>query len=99
MLTDPNVDVLPRVAAIELLMKNLMHMDHGLPRGWSWKFVEHEGLQKLLEVACNIPEQCTLRVNADTRDHLAICLARLYDDMVFDQYRAMYKTTVDEFIA
>lgn len=43
MLVDPKIGAAPRNAAIELLFKNLMHMDNGLPRGWSWEFVENDG--------------------------------------------------------
>jgi len=45
MLTDPKIGVLPRKAAVDILLKNLMHMDCGLPRGWSWRFVEDDGMR------------------------------------------------------
>ncbi len=41
MLVDPTVNAHAREAVIDLLLKNLMHMDKGLPRGWSWTFVEN----------------------------------------------------------
>lgn len=43
MLTDVNVSSTVRETVIDLLLKNLMHMDGGLPRGWSWRFVEDRG--------------------------------------------------------
>lgn len=57
----------------------------------------HLGLLKLLHVACQIPEQCEYPVTAETRQHLAICLQRLYDDMVFDTKRKIFSERLDEF--
>lgn len=96
MLTDPQYSVSIREMAIDLLMKNLMHMDGGLPRGWSWRFVEDRGLFKMLHIATQIPEQCDYPVSAETRLHVAIFLTRLYDDMVFDQRRALYTERVKQ---
>jgi hypothetical protein len=55
------------------------------------------GLLKLLHVATQIPEQCEYPVSADTRQHNAICLARLYDDMVFDTKRAIFNERLSGF--
>jgi hypothetical protein len=55
------------------------------------------GLLKLLHVATQIPEQYDYPVSAETRQHMAICLSRLNDDMVFDNRRAIYKERVDQF--
>uniref|UniRef100_A0A7E4W9Q9 UNC45-central domain-containing protein n=1 Tax=Panagrellus redivivus TaxID=6233 RepID=A0A7E4W9Q9_PANRE len=97
MLTDPQYNAAIREAIIDLFCKNLMHMDGGIPRGWSWKFTEDRGLLKLLHVASQVPECCDYPVSHETRQHVAICLARLYDDMVFDTKRTIYKAKVDEF--
>uniref|UniRef100_A0A915N0C4 UNC-45/Cro1/She4 central domain-containing protein n=1 Tax=Meloidogyne javanica TaxID=6303 RepID=A0A915N0C4_MELJA len=94
MLTDPKFDVFVRECVIDLLMKNLMHMDGGLPRGWSWRFIEGRGLYKILHLATQVPELCDYPVSAETRQHVAIFLTRLYDDMVFDQRRALYSEVV-----
>ena len=42
-LVDPNVRAIARNNAIDLLLKNLCHMDGGLPRGWSWEFNANDG--------------------------------------------------------
>lgn len=42
-LVDPSVGAIARNNAIDLLLKNLMHMDGGLPRGWSWEFNANDG--------------------------------------------------------
>uniref|UniRef100_A0A915MBV5 UNC-45/Cro1/She4 central domain-containing protein n=1 Tax=Meloidogyne javanica TaxID=6303 RepID=A0A915MBV5_MELJA len=94
MLTDPKFDIFVRECVIDLLMKNLMHMDGGLPRGWSWRFIEGRGLYKMLHLATQIPELCDYPVSVETRQHVAIFLTRLYDDMVFDQRRALYSEVV-----
>lgn len=44
-ITDAKYSADVRNACINLLFKNLMHMDGGLPRGWSWRFVEERGKQ------------------------------------------------------
>ncbi|VDM62304.1 unnamed protein product [Angiostrongylus costaricensis] len=97
MLTDKDVTAIVREMVIDLLLKNLMHMDGGIPRGWSWKFVEDQGLLSLLDVASQIPEQCDYPVSHETRQHVAICLQRLDEDMVFDSKRIKYKEKVDWF--
>ncbi|VDN01183.1 unnamed protein product [Thelazia callipaeda] len=97
LLTDVNVSAAVRNIAIDLLLKNLMHMDGGLPRGWSWRFVEDRGLLKLLHVSTQLPERCEYPVTSETREYLAVCLARLYDDMVFDTRRQIFKEKVDKF--
>ncbi|KAK5964585.1 Protein unc-45 B [Trichostrongylus colubriformis] len=97
MLKDKSVTAIGREMVIDLLVKNLMHMDGGIPRGWSWKFVEDQGLLCLLDVASQIPEQCDYPVSHETRQHVAICLQRLDDDMVFDTKRLIYKEKVDLF--
>uniref|UniRef100_A0AC34R7E1 UNC-45/Cro1/She4 central domain-containing protein n=1 Tax=Panagrolaimus sp. JU765 TaxID=591449 RepID=A0AC34R7E1_9BILA len=97
MMTDPKYNAVIRESIVDLFCKNLMHMDGGLPRGWSWRFTEDRGLLKLLHLASQIPEVCDYPVSAETRQHVAICLARLYDDMVFDTRRAIYREKVDQY--
>lgn len=46
MLTDSKYSAKVREAVIDLFIKNLMHMDGGIPRGWSWKFVEDRGSEE-----------------------------------------------------
>lgn len=41
------------------------------------------GLLTLLDVASQIPEQCDYPVSHETRQHVAICLQRLDEDMVY----------------
>ncbi|CAD6190352.1 unnamed protein product [Caenorhabditis auriculariae] len=97
MLVDPKINPTVRETVIDLLSKNLMHMDGGIPRGWSWKFVEDRGLLALLDVAGQIPEQCEYPVSHETRQHVAICLQKLDEDMVFDTKRTIFRERVDMF--
>lgn len=55
------------------------------------------GLLKLLHVSSQIPEQSDYEVTAETRQHLAVCLARLWEDMVFDTKRTIFREKVDIF--
>jgi hypothetical protein len=50
-----------------------------------------------LHVSSQIPEQCDYEVTAETQQHLAVCLARLWDDMVFDTRRTKFREKVQEF--
>ncbi|GMT34769.1 hypothetical protein PFISCL1PPCAC_26066, partial [Pristionchus fissidentatus] len=97
MLTDRNVTAMVRETVIDLFVKNLMHMDGGIPRGWSWRFVEERGLLTLLDVATQSPEQSDYPVTHETRQHLAICLSRLHDDMVFDTKRTIFSDRLNLF--
>lgn len=47
MITDKEVSGQVRDTIIDLFLKNLMHMDGGLPRGWSWRFIEDRGTFKI----------------------------------------------------
>ncbi|KFD55832.1 hypothetical protein M513_03271 [Trichuris suis] len=98
LLTDRSVGAEARNGSITLLSKNLIHLNNGLPRGWSWKFVENDGLERLLDVSCSSPQLMTLPVDANTRDNVALCLARLYDDMLFDNWRSLYKERVTNYV-
>uniref|UniRef100_A0A5S6R3A2 TPR_REGION domain-containing protein n=1 Tax=Trichuris muris TaxID=70415 RepID=A0A5S6R3A2_TRIMR len=98
LLTDASIGADARNGAIGLLSKNLIHLNNGLPRGWSWQFVENDGLERLLEVSCSSPQLTTLPVDSATRDCVALCLARLYDDMLFDNRRSMYKERVTNYV-
>jgi hypothetical protein len=42
-ITHPDYSAAVREASLDFLLKNLMHMDGGLPRGWSWRFTEDRG--------------------------------------------------------
>ncbi|CAB3403390.1 unnamed protein product [Caenorhabditis bovis] len=97
MLHDTCVSAYARETVIDLFLKNLMHMDGGIPRGWSWKLTEERGLLAMLDIAAQIPEQCDYPVSSETRQHVAICLQRWYDDMVFDTKRAIFKEKLDSY--
>lgn len=43
MVTDPQYSAVVRESIIDIFTKVLMHMDGGLPRGWSWRFTEDRG--------------------------------------------------------
>lgn len=51
----------------------------------------------MLHVASQVPEQSDYEVTAETRQHLAVCLARLWEDMVFDTRRTVFRERVDSY--
>ncbi|CAO4368299.1 unnamed protein product [Caenorhabditis nigoni] len=90
MLQDPKVGVFQTETLIDLFVEKPMHMDGGIPCGWSWKYVDERGLLVLLDVASQIPEQCDYPVSAETRQHVVICLQKFEEDMVFDTKRLIF---------
>ncbi|XGW02377.1 hypothetical protein V3C99_014424 [Haemonchus contortus] len=97
MLKDKTVAAIAREMVIDVLLRNLMHMDYGIPKEWSWKFVEGQGMISLLDVASQIPELCDYPVTHETRHHVAICLQRLQERMALDNKMGTYRLKVYTF--
>ncbi|XGW02376.1 hypothetical protein V3C99_014424 [Haemonchus contortus] len=97
MLKDKTVAAIAREMVIDVLLRNLMHMDYGIPKEWSWKFVEGQGMISLLDVASQIPELCDYPVTHETQHHVAICLQRLQERMALDNKMDMYRLKVYTF--
>ena len=50
----------------------------------------------LLEVAGTIPEHKTLKTSTNTRMHTSLVLQKIYDDLVSDKERDLYRSKVNE---
>lgn len=86
-----------RDALIELIMRNC----HYSAINWSERFVEIKGLHRLLEVCSELDEykyESAMNITASSRTIAAACLARIYENMYYDQAREKFNEQVDEFV-
>ena len=51
----------------------------------------------LLEVAGTIPEHKTLKTSSNTRMHTSLVLQKVYDDLVSDKERDLYRAKVNDY--
>lgn len=88
---------LARDAIMELIMKNI-HYD---ALAWSEKLVEIGGVGKLLEVASELEEfkyESSMNITRSSRTIAAVCMARIYENMYYDQVRENYMGKIDDFM-
>lgn len=88
---------LARDAIIELLMRNV----HYSQLNWSTKFVELGGIGKLMECISELDEykhESSLNITSSTRTVAAVCLARIYENMYYDELRKTFLDKIEEFI-
>ncbi|XP_045454387.1 protein unc-45 homolog B [Melitaea cinxia] len=86
-----------RDAIIELIMKNC----HYSTLNWAERFVEIRGLQRLLEVCSELEEykyESAMNITDSSRTIAAACLARIYENMYYDQARELFNSQIDDFI-
>lgn len=86
-----------RDAIIELIMKNC----HYNTLNWAERFVEIRGLQRLLDVCSELEEykyESAMNITASSRTIAAACLARIYENMYYDQARENFNSQIDDFI-
>lgn len=86
-----------RDAIMELIMRNC-HYD---AINWAEKFVEMKGVQRLLEVCSELEEykyESAMNISSSSRTIAAACLAKIYENMYYDEARNMFNSHVDEFI-
>ncbi|CAH0713857.1 unnamed protein product, partial [Brenthis ino] len=86
-----------RDAIIELIMRNC----HYSTLNWAERFVEIRGLQRLLEVCSELEEykyESAMNITDSSRTIAAACLARIYENMYYDQARENFNNQIDDFI-
>lgn len=86
-----------RDAIMELIMRNC----HYNTLNWAEKFVEMKGLQRLLEVCSELEEykyESAMNITASSRTIAAACLAKVYENMYYDEARQCFNSHVDDFI-
>lgn len=86
-----------RDAIVELIMRNC----HYSAINWAERFVEIKGLQRLLEVCSELEEykyESALNITPSSRTIAAACLARIYENMYYDEAREKFNNQVDDFV-
>lgn len=86
-----------RDAIVELVMRNC----HYSAINWAERFVEIKGLQRLLEVCSELEEykyESALNITPSSRTIAAACLARIYENMYYDEAREKFNNQVDDFV-
>lgn len=96
-ITNRVITGLARDAIMELIMRNC----HYSAINWAETFVDKKGLLSLLEVCSELEEykyESSMNITASSRTIAAACLARIYENMYYDQARQKFNQQVDEFI-
>lgn len=86
-----------RDAIVELIMRNC---DYSAVN-WADRFVEIKGLQRLLEVCSELEEykyESSMNITPSSRTIAAACLARIYENMYYDEARERFNNQIDDFI-
>lgn len=86
-----------RDAIIELIMRNC----HYNTINWAERFVEIKGLLRLLDVCSELEEykyESAMNITPSSSTIAAACLARIYENMYYDEAREKFNNQVDEFI-
>ncbi|CAF4884750.1 unnamed protein product [Pieris macdunnoughi] len=96
-ITNRVITGLARDAIIELVMRNC----HYTALNWSERFIEIRGLQRLLEVCSELEEykyESAMNITPSSRTIAAACLAKIYENMYYDEARAKFNEQVDDFV-
>lgn len=86
-----------RDAIMELIMKNC----HYNAISWAERFVEIKGLQRLLDVCSELEEykyESAMNITASSSTIAAACLARIYENMYYDEAKEKFNRQVDDFV-
>lgn len=86
-----------RDAIMELLTRNIHHT----ALNWAERLVDIRGLVRLLDVCSELEEykyESAMDITSSSRTIASVCLARIYDNMYYDELRAKYTEQIDEYI-
>ncbi|CAG9791359.1 unnamed protein product [Diatraea saccharalis] len=96
-ITNAVITGLARDAIMELIMRNC----HYSAINWAERFVEIKGLQRLLAVCSELEEykyESAMNITPSSRTVAAACLARVYENMYYDEAREKFNSQVDEYV-
>jgi len=95
--TSRTISGLARDALMELITRNVHHS----ALNWAERLIEIQGLHRLLEVASELEEykyESAMEITPSTHTIASVCLARIYENMYYDQARVRFHNSVDYFI-
>ena len=88
---------LSRDALLELVMRNSEYR----ALDWAERFVDINGLQRLMNIAAEMDElkyESSMDITANTRHIVSVCLAKIYENMYYDQARDRFIAKIDDFM-
>lgn len=86
-----------RDAIIELITRNI----HYTTLNWAERLIEIGGLQRLMEVASELEEykyESAMNITPSSQTIASVCLARIYENMYYDQARSNYMDKINDYI-
>ncbi|KAF6206736.1 hypothetical protein GE061_017972 [Apolygus lucorum] len=95
--TSRTISGLARDAIILLISRNV----HWRAVNWADQLVRIKGLQRLMEVASELPEykyETTMEITDSTRSLTSGCFSRIYENMYSDESRKYFLENIDDFI-
>ncbi|KAH8398128.1 hypothetical protein KR215_006157 [Drosophila sulfurigaster] len=96
-ITDRTISGKARDAVIELLTRNV----HYTALEWAERLVEVRGLCRLLEVCSELQDykyESAMDITASSSTIASVCLARIYENMYYDEAKLRFTDQIDEFV-
>lgn len=95
--TDRTISGEARDAVVELLIRNV----HYKTLSWAERLVELKGLYRLMDICSELEEykyESAMNITPSSRTIASVCLARIYENMYYDEARLRFTTQIDDFI-
>lgn len=95
--TDRTITGEARDAVVELLIRNA----HYTTLNWAERLVEIKGLYRLMDICSELEEykyESAMPITPSSRTIASVCLARIYENMYYDQARANFIEQINEYI-
>lgn len=96
-ITNRTISGQARDAIIELLTRNVHHTT----LNWAERLVEIRGLSRLMDVCSELEEykyESAMDITPSSRTIAAVCLARIWENMWYDELRQKFMDQIDEFV-
>ncbi|TDG45878.1 hypothetical protein AWZ03_007733 [Drosophila navojoa] len=96
-ITDRTISGKARDAVIELITRNV----HYTALEWAERLVEIRGLCRLLEVCSELQDykyESAMDITSSTSTIASVCLARIYENMYYDEAKKRFTDQIDEFV-
>lgn len=95
--TDRTITGEARDAVVELLIRNV----HYKTLNWAEQLVEMRGLHRLMDICSELEEykyESAMPITPSSRTIASTCLARIYENMYYDEARARFLQQIDDFV-
>ncbi|XP_039492698.1 protein unc-45 homolog B isoform X2 [Drosophila santomea] len=96
-ITDRTISGAARDAVIELITRNV----HYTALEWAERLVEIRGLCRLLDVCSELEDykyESAMNITGSSSTIASVCLARIYENMYYDEAKARFTDQIDEYI-